>query len=435
MSDKPIINSLLQTDFYKLPMDWFGLKHLKDVEVVYRFINRTTSVRLADIIDIGELREQLDHVRTLKFTRDDLHWIAGTYEYDQKFMFPPEFIEFLKDLSLPEYHLEKKDGQFILEFPGPEPYSSNWEIPALTIVNTLLNRARMKGMTRSEVDALYSEGKIRLAQNIREIKRYSSLIAKHVEKNPKFAFTFSDFGTRRCFSPEWQDYVVEMMAEELPQEFRGTSNCYLAKKHGLTAMGTVAHQPIMIMAALAGDDDDKLRQASYEFCRLWAETFGQGLRIILPDTYGSEPFWEQAPFWLSTWRGFRGDSGDLFMEGTRGVKWFQKNGADLTEKLYIPSDGLLLPLMFKLHKHFAGRIITSDSIPTTDGWGSSLTNNMTNWEVFKPVSIVVKPASANGYPTVKLSNNISKAMGEKKDIERCKRVFKYTSNYNQAPTY
>jgi nicotinate phosphoribosyltransferase len=85
--------------------------------------------------------------------------------------------------------------------------------------------------------------------------------------------------------------------------------------------------------------------------------------------------------------------------------------------------------MIKLHKHFRGRTIVSP------GWGSNLTNDMTNWTHFGPVSIVIKPTSANGRPTVKLSNNVSKATGDKDEVERYKRIFNYTSNYDQAPTY
>ena len=61
----PIVRSLLDTDFYKLLMLQLIWREHRDVRVKLQVINRTRSVRLADEIDIGALREQLDHARTI----------------------------------------------------------------------------------------------------------------------------------------------------------------------------------------------------------------------------------------------------------------------------------------------------------------------------------------------------------------------------------
>ncbi len=57
----PIIRSLLDTDFYKLLMQQMIWQQYDDVKVEFSLINRTKDRRLADVIDEGELREQLDH--------------------------------------------------------------------------------------------------------------------------------------------------------------------------------------------------------------------------------------------------------------------------------------------------------------------------------------------------------------------------------------
>ena len=44
-------------------------------------------------------------------------------------------------------------------------------------------------------------------------------------------------------------------------------------------------------------------------------------------------------------------------------------------------------------------------------------------DALAPFSLVCKALSANGRPTVKLSDNPAKAMGPKDEIERYKRVF------------
>ena len=60
------------------------------------------------------------------------------------------------------------------------------------------------------------------------------------------------------------------------------------------------------------------------------------------------------------------------------------------------------------------------------GWGTLLTNDfrgLTPDDSLVPFSLVCKAVSANGRPTVKLSDNPRKAMGPEAEIKRYKRVF------------
>lgn len=418
-TDKPILTSLLQNDFYKITMWLFIWKHFPDVRATFGFKNRTLSVPLTKHIDIAEIREQFDHARTIKLTRDETKWIAGTDEYGHN-MFPPEFIEFIKEFSLPEYLLEKDGDNFRIEFPGLWSHSTQWEIPCLLIISTLLSRSGLRNFSRAEQEGVMAQGTLNLLGKIAKIKSY-----RHTHE-----FTFSDFATRRCFIPEWQDYVVSIMKEEIPSQLKGTSNCYLAKKHNLMPMGTRAHELDMVVAALAGNDDDKIRQTPFEICRLWSPgTFGKGLQTHLPDTFGSDYFFKNAPPELAKWKALRQDSGDPYLLGEKAIRWYEKHGENTAEKILIPSDGLNIDLMFKLHTHFRPRISVSS------GWGTNLGNDMGFREIFKPVSIVVKPIEANGRPTVKLSDNIAKATGELQEIERYKKIFNYTNTANQACVY
>lgn len=82
-------------------------------------INRSRDVRLADIIDEAELRDQLDHARSLRFTESETVWLAGNKLYGRRDLFEPDFIEFLRGYRLPEYQFETKDGQYELTFSGP----------------------------------------------------------------------------------------------------------------------------------------------------------------------------------------------------------------------------------------------------------------------------------------------------------------------------
>ncbi len=121
------------------------------MHATFSLINRSHSVRLAEVIDEAELREQLDHARSLRFTKKELIWLAGNSFYGKQRMFSPDFIEWLGRFQLPDYELRTVDGQFELHFEGPWAETTMWEIPALAIVNELRSRAALKGKGRFRV--------------------------------------------------------------------------------------------------------------------------------------------------------------------------------------------------------------------------------------------------------------------------------------------
>ena len=242
----PIIESPLDTDFYKFTMGQLVFHHYPDVPVRYRFRNRTTKVQIAEFVDESDLRRELDHVRHLQFNNSELHYLRGTNEYGER-MFKEDYLQFLKELELPEYELKKVDGEYQLEFPGPWSTAIYWEIPALAIINELYYRSLMAHRSRFDRDVVYSIGKIRLAEKIKILRDRPDI-------------TFCDFGTRRRFSKEWQDYVIKALAEELSTtQFLGTSNTYLAMKYGLLPMGTAAHEVYMVMSGVMHRDDEDIR--------------------------------------------------------------------------------------------------------------------------------------------------------------------------------
>src|ERR1700693_5765421 len=77
----PIVRSLLDTDFYKLLMLQM-IRHLyPDFAVTFSAMNRTRSVRLADVVEESELRAQLDYAREIRFFKKELIWLAGNSFY------------------------------------------------------------------------------------------------------------------------------------------------------------------------------------------------------------------------------------------------------------------------------------------------------------------------------------------------------------------
>src|SRR5580693_7633090 len=158
----PAIRTLLDTDFYKLLMLQMIWKLHPKRQVTFELINRTTSVRLADIVDERELIDQLDHARSLRLAKNELIWLAGNTFYGTKQIFEPAFIEWLAGFRLPEYELVRRDGQYELRFEGPWTETTMWEIPALAIINELRARAAMRFMSRFDLDVLYARAKAKL---------------------------------------------------------------------------------------------------------------------------------------------------------------------------------------------------------------------------------------------------------------------------------
>ncbi len=407
----PIVRSLIDTDFYKLLMCQSVFRNKPDTTVAFSLINRTKSIRLADLVDEGELREQLDHVRGLSLTRGESTWLRGNTFYGKRQMFRPDFMEWFEGLRLPPYHLEKRDGQYELTFEGRWPEVMMWEIPALAVLMELRSRAVLKDMGRFELQVLYARAMTRVWEKIDRMRGVKGL-------------RIADFGTRRRHSFLWQDWCVQAMSEGLGNldrggAFTGTSNCLIAQRRDIEAIGTNAHELPMVYAALA-DSDEALRQAPYRVLADWQEEHDGNLRIILPDTYGTAGFLEHAPDWLAGWTGIRIDSGDPAEGVETAIRWWQSRGEDPRKKLVIFSDGLDVDKILELQARFVGRVKVSF------GWGTLLTNDfrgLVAGDGLAPFSLVCKAVSANGRPTVKLSDNPAKAMGPADQVARYKRVF------------
>ncbi|AKO98614.1 MAG: nicotinate phosphoribosyltransferase [Marinovum algicola] len=402
----PIVRSLIDTDFYKLLMCQSVFRNKRDTQVSFSLINRTKSVRLAELIDEGELREQLDHIRSLSLSRGESTWLRGNMFYGKRSMFRSDFMEWFENLRLPPYHLEKRDGQYELTFEGAWPEVMLWEIPALAVLMELRGRAVLNDMGRFELQVLYARAMTKLWEKVEGLRAIDNL-------------RIADFGTRRRHSFLWQDWCVQAMTEGLGQSFVGTSNCLIAKNRDLEAIGTNAHELPMVYAALA-EDDAALARAPYDVLADWHEEHDGNLRIILPDTYGTQGFLDKAPDWLAGWTGIRIDSGDPAKAAEAAIAWWTARGEDPRNKLVIFSDGLDVENIAALHAQFSGRVRVSF------GWGTNLTNDFRGLVPdggLDAFSLVCKAVSAEGRPTVKLSDNPEKAMGPETEIQRYKRVF------------
>ena len=432
----PITRSLLDTDFYKLLMLQFIWKQFPRTKTSFTLVNRTTHVRLGEIVSLEQLREQLEETRRLRFHKSELIWLAGNTFYGRRGIFEPAFLEWLeRDFRLSDFDLSVENGQLILRFHGLWTETTLWEIYALSAIDELKTRASLKRLSEFELDILYARAKTKLWEKMERLRGVPRL-------------SVSDFGTRRRHSFLWQEYVVKAMSDVLGANFAGSSNTYLAYKHDLEAIGTNAHELPMALAALANGEEE-LRTAQYRLLELWQQSYQGELLILLPDTFGTTQFLDHAPEWVADWTGQRVDSKDPYVAGDEYIQWLERRGRDPRRKRLIASDALDVGQILGLHAYFGGRLLNGATpgdferasdfaderkwvadrrIRLSAGWGTFLTNDFRNCnpqggDEFDPVSLVCKLTEVEGRPAVKLSDNYLKAMGPADEVERYRRVF------------
>ncbi len=432
----PVIRSLLDTDFYKLLMLQFIWKHFPSTRVDFALYNRHSAVRIADTVNIEELKVQLQHVRGLRFRKSELVWLAGNTFYGRRGIFEPAFLEWLeRDFRLSDYQLSVRDGQVQLLFEGTWAETTMWELYALAILDELKTRTNLKTLSEFGLDVLYARAKTKLWNKIERLRDVPGL-------------SVADFGTRRRHSFLWQEYVVVAMAANLRGNFIGTSNAFLAHKHDLEAIGTNAHEIPMVMAALS-PDDVALKASQYRVLELWQQTYDGALRVMLPDTFGTTQFLAGAPDWVADWTGQRVDSKDPYIAGDEYIAWLKARGRDPRQKRLIFSDMLDVDRILGLHAYFGGELAAGarpedfasaadfhnsrnwtqqPRVRVSAGWGTLLTNdfrgcNPNNGSGFDPISLICKVSSVEGRPAVKLSDNYAKALGPVAEVERYRRVF------------
>jgi len=409
--EKWIIKSLCDVDMYKLTMLQFIFVYFRFIQVVFGFKNRTKTVKIANIVKLKEVRKQFDYVMTLKVKKCEIEYM-GTMGF-----FLQPFLDFFRTLRLSGYTIRKEDGQFVMEFSGNWVEVSLWETISLSIMNELYYRALLSKMSLAQRREVYKEGRRRLVEKIRILKENSWV-------------RFLEFGTRRRFSAAWQYYVVSKLKQEVPEQMIGTSNVYLAMKLGIKPVGTFAHELYMVMSGIfrsyAGDMKDNIRASHNFVLQKWWEMYGEALSIALTDTYGSPFFFrDMCKKMAELWRGLRQDSGDPIEFGEETIKFYEGHEIDPKSKVIVFSDGLNIDKILKIGKHFMGRI------QVVFGWGTDLTNDLG----LKALSMVVKVITANGWGTVKLSDNLAKAMGSLEDIELFKCIFGHTSTLYEECVY
>ena len=228
--EKPINESLLWTDLYKLTMGQIAFLEFPEVYVRYEFVNRGKTKFPPNFAH--RLKDQIQMMADLSLKEDDNNYLKDkcpylTEEYRDwfgKYSFNPEEVE-----------IEQKDGDLNVNIEGPWARTIYWEVPLMATISELYYQ-----MTDGVPDDQHRE-------------RAKAKGAALYEAGVKLL----EFGTRRAFSSRVHRETLEALIETARPiseggVLLGTSNVALAKEFSLNPSGTYAHELVMAMGALFG---------------------------------------------------------------------------------------------------------------------------------------------------------------------------------------
>lgn len=405
-----IITSLLEIDAYKLSMGQGIYHQFSDYKTTWMFKCRNNDVHFTPEM-VQEITEQIQAYCTLRFTEEELSyidnilWIKGSY-VDFLRLWQPRFDDF-------EITDRSECGLSIIT-RGTWLNTSMYEIPVLAIVNEVYYRMAFADNYERLVDSfeLKLNNKIDWLRN-REIHGRRQVLGN-----------FSEFGLRRRFSAEMQDLAVKRLAKENLgySRFVGTSNVYLAKKYGITPVGTMAHEWIMCVGQ--GNHKHNPAYSNYYALEAWVKEYGVLNGIALTDTITTNCFKKDFRLTFATlFSGVRHDSGDPYRWGDSMIAHYNSLGIDPRTKTLLFSDSLDFQKANNIYNYFCQKTKVAFGI------GTYISNDTCE----QPLNIVMKVVTCNGQPVAKLSDTSGKGMCQDDEyVEYLKRCIDWRLNHNKT---
>jgi nicotinate phosphoribosyltransferase len=378
---QPIIRAVTDNDLYKFTMGQVA-QHYADAVVRYRFINRDRRPFRPGFD--RDVRHHIDAMADLRLTPQEFDWLRANCPWLKL-----SYLQWLRQFRFdPSQVKVSQDGTDLrIDVEGPWFEAIYWEVPLMSLVSELHFR------------------------DVPPAPDWAQRIRQKAERLAGAGVNWIDFGTRRRFSFAVQDKVCEVMRAYAPL-FRGTSNPYMALRHGLVPQGTFAHELPMAMQAKHG----------FKACNLaaldaWVADYRGDLGIALTDTVTTEVFLRDFDkFYAKLFDGVRLDSGDPFVMGERLLAHYDRLKIDARSKVLVFSDALNDEKAIALHKHFCERV------RVTAGIGTFLTNDVGH----KALNMVIKLTHADfGFGPVglvKLSDEPGKHTGDAGDIAAAKQT-------------
>lgn len=409
----PAIASFLDTDLYKLTMHAAVFANFPEVDVVYKYTNRSAQF-VFNQNAVKWIRTQLKLLGELKFRTDEIEYLKREIPY-----LPESYLNFLKDFTLKpdeqvffkaeEVTSASESYNLHLEIKGKWKDTILYEIPILSIIS----EAFFKFV---DVDWDY-EGQVEQAKGK----------AEELFKNQ---IVFSEFGTRRRRSSKTQDLVMEGICQAVKEDpeqrsklFLGSSNVMYAKKYGVKPIGTVAHEWVMGIAAITGD----YVGANKNSMDCWINTFGaQNAGLALTDTFGSDNFLKTfKPPYSDCYIGVRQDSGDP-------IEYIKKIAHHCHDVLKLPKFSKVICFSDSLNIKKAiaySHVALENGMKPSFGIGTNLTNDFHRKSQpsikSEPLNIVIKLLEVNGNHAIKISDNLGKNMGDPETVKKVKSELGY----------
>ncbi|MRS13698.1 nicotinate phosphoribosyltransferase [Enterobacteriaceae bacterium RIT691] len=382
----PVLQSLLDTDAYKLHMQQAVFHHYDDVQVAAEF-----RCRGDDLLGIyaDAIREQVEAMQSLRLQDDEFQWLSGLP------FFKSDYLAWLRDFRYnpQQVTVTNDNGKLNIRLEGPWREVIMWEVPLLAVISELVHHYRSPEITAT----------LALDHLEHKLADFSQLTAGM----DMSGFRLMDFGTRRRFSREVQQAIVERLQQE--PWFVGTSNYDLARRLMLTPMGTQAHEWFQAHQQISPELATSQRVA----LAAWLEEYPDQLGIALTDCITMDAFLRDfGPEFAERYQGLRHDSGDPVEWGEKAIAHYQKLGIDPMSKVLVFSDNLDLNKAVELYRHFSSRVNLSFGI------GTRLTCDIPQ---VKPLNIVIKLVECNGKPVAKLSDSPGKTICHDKAFVRALR--------------
>lgn len=388
-----IIVSLLETDMYKMSMGQAIYHQFSDYKTTWSFKCRNKDVHFTDEM-VAEIKRQIQLYCNLRFTEDELEylnnikWIKGSY-VDFLRLWKPRYEDF-------EITTNAECG-LAIETKGTWLNTSMYEIPTLAIVNEVYFRMAY------DYEKLMQSFQERLQKKIQLLTDGTYQLG-----------AFSEFGLRRRLSAEAQELAIQELAKaNYPySKFVGTSNVYLAKKFGLTPVGTMAHEWIMCVGQ--GNHKHNPAYSNWYALDAWVKEYGVLNGTALTDAITTDCFLKDFQLTYATlFSGLRHDSGDPFEWGDKMIEHYKELEIDPKTKTLLFSDNLNFEKADKLYRYF------KDKAKVAFGIGTYVANDT---EV-PALNIVMKTTACNGMDVAKISDTPGKGMCKNPDyvhyLQRC----------------
>ena len=374
-----IIKSSLDNDLYKYSMSYAYQTLYPLGEGTFTFNDRSGETWTKEEVD--EIRRQICAMNSLKLTDAEFEWVCKNIRY-----IPECYWEWLRQFRYDHNKVNVRlddEGKLHIDVTDKIYKVTLYEVPILKIVSSVRNQRYHC-----------------LMKDVERIATEKALFA--LEYNLKFA----DFGTRRCFSHDVHDKVLEIMFKTCPTCCTGTSNVYFAMKYGVKPIGTMAHEWVMFHAGCFG-----FQRANYLSLEAWVKIYDGDLGIALIDTYTTDSFLRTLTLkQAKLFDGMRQDSGDEFKIGNMIINRYKELGIDPKSKTIVFSNALTMEKWKEISEYFNGRIKVSAGI------GTHLTCDP-GIEGYKAANIVMKLSRCRMSPkdpwqdVIKISDDLGKHMG------------------------